>query len=375
MNVSIEEIKDEKNDEFSSDDLYNIKSWGADLSIRELIDRYNDRDMIKPELQRKYVWDKNEASYFIDSLLLGLPVPSIFLAQDSNQRWLIVDGYQRLMTVNDYIHVGVFSRDKKRFSLSNSQKINEQWRNKTFQELEDSEKRRLRNTTIHAIIFEQKEPRDNDSSLFQIFERINASGKNLMPQEIRNCIFQGIFNRLLFELNVNSDWRVLFGTENEDSRMRDIELILRFFALKSENIKNIKIAQISLKKYLNDFMGENKNLDKDTENIMRTNFNETMKLIYESFGKTAFRNFIDNSKELTSKRFHPTIFDSIAIATSNAIEVMGDNLDLKNIKLKRENLLRNEKYQQYISVRTTNIESILGRINLASKTLFDIDYV
>ena len=65
-------------DSYSNDDLYNISSWGADLSFREIISMYDEGDLVKPELQRKYVWTKVEASRFIDSILLGLPVPSVF---------------------------------------------------------------------------------------------------------------------------------------------------------------------------------------------------------------------------------------------------------------------------------------------------------
>lgn len=129
----IESIKDEINDDYSDDSLFNISSWGADLTFRELISMYEENELVKPELQRKYVWDKSEASRFIESILLGLPVPSIFLAQSGSQK-LIVDGYQRIMTVYDYVR-GVFSTDNKVFKLSNSEKINKLWRNKAFAEL------------------------------------------------------------------------------------------------------------------------------------------------------------------------------------------------------------------------------------------------
>lgn len=73
----MEEIKDEV-DSYSDDSLYNITSFGTDLSFREIVTMYKEGDLEKPELQRKYVWTKNEASRFVDSILLGLPVPSIF---------------------------------------------------------------------------------------------------------------------------------------------------------------------------------------------------------------------------------------------------------------------------------------------------------
>src|SRR5690606_8004175 len=115
--VQIDTPADEQEDFYSDDDLFKISSWGADLSFRELISRYDENEMIKPELQRHYVWDKSEASRFVDSILLGLPVPSIFLAKTHDEKLLIIDGYQRLMTIRDYVK-GIFSKDSKVFKLS-----------------------------------------------------------------------------------------------------------------------------------------------------------------------------------------------------------------------------------------------------------------
>ena len=197
--------------ETSNDDLFNITSWGADMSFRELISMYDDDELLKPELQRKYVWERAEASRFIESILLGLPIPSIFLANTKDNNKLIIDGYQRIMTVYDYVKKGVFSKDGRVFKLTNTEKINKRWRGKSFSELSDIDQKKIRQTTIHAIIFEQKHPEYNDSSLFQIFERINTSGKVLKPQEIRNCVYQGNLNSLLFPLLRFASWGVLFG--------------------------------------------------------------------------------------------------------------------------------------------------------------------
>ena len=149
----IDEVKEER-EQYSDDDLYNINSWGADLSFREIVSMYDEDELLKPELQRKYVWNKGEASRFIDSILLGLPVPSVFFAKEPNETMLIIDGFQRIMTVYDYVK-GIFSGDGKVFKLSNTENINERWRGKAFTELSVEEKRMIRNTTIHAIIFEQ----------------------------------------------------------------------------------------------------------------------------------------------------------------------------------------------------------------------------
>ena len=133
----IQHIPGEDNDYYADDDLLNIQAWGADLSFRELISRYQEGTLLKPELQRRYVWDRSEASRFIDSLLLGIPIPSIFLAKTAAETMLIVDGYQRIMTVNDFVK-GVFGGDNRVFGLSRTEKINPRWAGKTFAELSDT---------------------------------------------------------------------------------------------------------------------------------------------------------------------------------------------------------------------------------------------
>ena len=97
-----EEIRGEQ-ESYTDESLYNITSYGTDIMLSQIVEMYRSGDLEKPELQRNYVWQKSEASRFIDSILLGLPVPGIFLAKTREKKFLIVDGYQRIMTVYDYI--------------------------------------------------------------------------------------------------------------------------------------------------------------------------------------------------------------------------------------------------------------------------------
>lgn len=376
----IDDIDEEVNESYSDDDLFNINSWGADLTFRELITMYEEGELIKPELQRNYVWDKVEASRFVESILLGLPVPSIFLANLEDDTKLIIDGYQRIMTIHDYVK-GSWSSDKKSFNLSNSEKINQRWRGKTFAELTESEKRKIRSTTIHAIMFQQIKPEESDTSLYQIFERINTGGRALLPQEIRNCVYQGEVNKLLFELNSNRYWRDLFGTEKIDPRMRDMEFILRFFALKA-NIYNDKVFQpkknISLKKLLNNFMGSKENNKIESINKLRNDFEITVKFIHQNFGHNAFFN-INKTSNRIRKRFYPTIFDSLMLGTFFVLEnnatLIHNNELTTNLENKRLSLLQDEVYRNFITEGTMRTESIKGRVNKIMEDLYDISHI
>ncbi|MDO6601187.1 DUF262 domain-containing protein [Arenibacter palladensis] len=370
----IEEIKEEINDAYSNDDLYNINSWGADLSFRELITMYEEDELLKPELQRFYVWEKPEASRFIESILLGLPVPSIFLANTKDDKKLIIDGYQRIMTVYDYVKKGIWRKDGKTFKLSNTDKINDRYRGKAFSELPEQDQRRIRSTTIHAIVFEQKAPNDNDTSLFQVFERINTGGRALMPQEIRNCVNQGTFNTLLFELNKNPNWRTLFGKNEVDPRMRDMEFILRFLALDTEFIQKNESSTISLKKYLNEFMGSASSQTPKIIEERREKFNFVMQFIINHIGENAFYNITGGDESKIRKRFYPTIFDSICPAIAIAHRHFGSDIPTENLEEKRLALLKDEDYKIYISEGTMQIAHIHGRIDKALNYLFGISY-
>lgn len=368
----IAHIRSEEQDTYSDDSLFNIKPWGADLSFRELIERYEDDELVKPELQRQYVWDQPEASRFIDSLLLGLPVPSIFLAQTPDEKLLIIDGYQRIMTVRDFVR-GIFSKNKRPFALSNTEKVNSRWRGKMFNELGETEQRRIKNTTIHAIIFaQQKEPATDDTSLFQVFERINTSGRTLTAQEIRNCVAQGSLNTLLFNLNNNARWRALFGTEEPDPRMRDMEFILRFFALSSSQLRDSAKERLSLRQFLDVFMKNNAKLAKRDVDDLTARFTIAIDKCHAWFGASAFHNISPSGKTRFVPKFSPTIFDSVMIAVDGAgrrgLEPSGVMSD------RRYQLLLDEDYRFVISKETMRKTSIYTRIDKASQYLFDAAY-
>lgn len=368
--MAIDEIKEEKEERISNDDLFNITSWGADPSVRELIEQYKEGDIVKPELQRKYVWKKRDASRFVESLLLGLPVPSIFLANmEPSGKRLIIDGYQRIRTLYDYIHEGIWSGDDTAFKLVDSDIINERWRGKAYKELTDDEKRRLRNYTIHAIIFEQKQPR-NDSGLYQVFERINTSGTTLNAQEIRNCVYQGALNTLLIKLNENTLWRRMFGNDKEDSRMIDLELILRFFAMNTPNVYESNDYYISLTQLMNHYMSDHQNASESFVNSLSNDFEQVIDYIYNHFGEDAFFNL---QKDLTKlrRRLYPTVYDSLMISTYIAIQrgAAPDGL-LENRRLC---LLRDEEYRESITQGTMQVVNIKKRISKALKLIYDID--
>lgn len=216
---------EQENEDLSAPLRYSISSYGADYPIDSLVQRMNNNDIYIRNFQRSFVWTWPQASRFIESLLLGLPAPGIFLFKEiSTQRLVVVDGQQRLNSLRSF-YGGTF-RERK-FRLKG---VDEQFQGLTYENLGSEDRRILDNSILHATIFQQDEPTGDKSSIHKVFERLNTGGTPLSPQEIRACVYSGSFDSLLKQLNKDPNWRGIYGRVSD--RAKDEELILRFFALK-----------------------------------------------------------------------------------------------------------------------------------------------
>src|SRR5277367_2312529 len=187
---------------------YSITSYGADYPVDGLIKRIESDSIYIPPFQRRFVWDLKRGSRFVESLLLGLPVPGIFLSkEEKTQKLLVIDGQQRLRTLQ-YFYRGIFADSKREFSLKG---VQPQFEGLTYKSLPDEARRRLDDSILHATIVKQEEPSADESSIYHIFERLNTGGVVLRPQEIRACIYHGAFQEELKKLNDNASWRAIYG--------------------------------------------------------------------------------------------------------------------------------------------------------------------
>ena len=271
---------------------YGISSFGADFPVDGLVKRIDNGDIVVPTFdpeadgsvtnmegfQRDFVWSKSQADRFIESLLLGFPIPGIFLVQGPENVYLVLDGQQRLRTLQ------AFYKGRLREAIFRLRYVQPDFRGLLYEDLDTDSRRRLDNSIIHATIVRQEEPSDDQSSIYQIFERLNTGGTLLQPQEIRVALFSGPLVNLLRNLNGESQpWRELVG--NRSKRLKDQELILRFFAMRSRANE----YSAPMKEFLNLYAGWNRNLDKEPELELREIFNSTVSAIYEYFGADAFR--------------------------------------------------------------------------------------
>lgn len=342
MNDNIEIIDSEEDD--SMPFRYSITTFGTDYTIDGIIERLNKGKIFVPPFQRNYVWPIQRASRFIESLILGLPVPGIFL-HEKDKKLQVVDGQQRITTLLRF-----YNNDfgGKPFKLVG---VQEELQGKTINELTQGDRDRLDDCMLHATIFKQDEPTEDESSIFMVFERLNTGGLPLQPQEVRACVYYGEFNRVLSDLTENPHWRTIFG--NKNPRMKEEELILRFFAL-YYNLHNYKKG---LKNFLNTFMASNKNLNQIAEQDLHSLFEPTIELLHNTIGDTCFKK---------GNQVNAAILDSFMVAVAR---IGSGNLQSEKVKFVYETLLQTPEYLELVDSSTSSEKSVNGRIRMVIEEL------
>jgi uncharacterized protein with ParB-like and HNH nuclease domain len=180
---------------------YDIAAYPADLTLNTIKEMWDNKDIVIPEFQRNFVWTIEQSSLLIESFLLGLPVPQIFLYVDDKNKNLVIDGQQRILSIIFYLD-GYFGSEtihgrRQVFRLHGLDERSP-YANKKFTDLDEASQRKLKfNSVLRAINIKQLNPKEENTSVYHIFERLNTGGTPLKPQEIRNCVFLGDFVRLL----------------------------------------------------------------------------------------------------------------------------------------------------------------------------------
>ena len=351
------EVKDtaEEEDESISNSKYQIASYGADYTIDSLVQRVDREDIYVPPFQRSYVWTINQASKFVESLLLGLPVPGIFLSKDRDRKLVVIDGQQRLLTLAKF-YKGVFD-DASRFQRFELKNVRGDFLGKTYETLNDDDRRQLDDSILHATIVQQVSPEDDDSSIYHIFERLNTGGTKLQPQEIRACVYYGKFITLLGEINDYQDWRDIYGSKNR--RGKDQELILRFLALYFKGDK----YQKPLNEFLNSFTSTNRNLNTQQASRFAEVFKNAISVANKSMGRAAFR---------SQRVLNAAVFDSMLVGIARRLE-SGPIRNLERVKAVHDELVRNVDYVELYTSATTDEKNIERRIDIATRAFADIE--
>ncbi len=297
-----------------------------DYAVRTLMDMIVEGDIrLDPDYQRLYRWDDMKASRFIESIFLNIPVPVIYMAEEADGKFTVIDGQQRLTSLVRYIRANdVDSMFPERtlgpLSLAGL-KIRSDLVGKAYTGLETVDRSALAKRPIRCIVVLN----ESDSSLkFEVFERLNSGSASLTDQEVRNCIYRGSFNQMLKKLANNPKFQEMVSLPDEARKtMKDAELVLRFFAYRT--LDDASNYSDNYKEFLNNYMEENREWPTARIANMERLFNQTVYLIYDSLGTgMAFRKPSDRMNpahaRFAANRINGAIYEAQMIAFSRLVE-------------------------------------------------------
>jgi uncharacterized protein with ParB-like and HNH nuclease domain len=363
---------------------YDISASPNDFNIKTLFDFISSGVVKIPGFQRNYVWDIKRASKLIESILIGIPIPQIFLYEEARNRFMVIDGQQRYMTIY-YFMKERFPRKEKRqelriifdqnkgipesilndseyftdFKLSlPTPQINQKnkFHGLDYSTLDEDDRISFELRTIRNIIIKQSAPEDNHSVVFEVFNRLNSGGVNLKPQEIRTSLFHSNFYDMLYRINLNETWRALTPSEIPDLNMKDIEILLRGFAMLVDG----ESYKPSMTKFLNKFSYGAKSFSDE-----RINYLEQLFLAFLAKVSKA------DSKLFHSKtgRFNISIYEAIFVAVCQRA-FSHKNLDVPDIDSgKVEKLKDDSVFLEATQNRTSNSKNVSDRMDRALELL------
>jgi len=350
-----------------------------DFLLPQIIDfvRGNKWINLRPEYQRRLVWDAGKRSRFIESLLLNIPIPPVFLYEWELGRYEVMDGQQRLSAVVDFYGNG--------FALKGLEKWTELTGSR-YTDLPDTLQRGLDRRRLSATVLLVERPKDKLAQHSDIrklvFDRLNTGGLQLNAQELRNCLYDGSFNKLLIELSKEASfqraWDIPLYEDHVDSagnvreplasdrlyrRMLDCEIVLRFFAFRRHG-KIRGSVRAMLDKCMED------HLSSSSIDIQRsgTEFRERLAFAVQLFGSRAFRYEDENSKW----RLSQPLYDAVIVAVDRLWQSRADLLKRKRaINKALAALLKKKAAYAVIVGRPNTAKAIENRIALVESVLAD----
>lgn len=315
-----------------------------DFTVSTVNTYINEGHIIIPEFQRGYVWNRSQASRLIESLIIQCPIPVVFLSQNSDESLSVIDGNQRLSSIN------LFLADK--FPLQGLTAYPE-LDGFSFSELDPRFKRHIQNRTIRCIVI----LKDTHPQIkFDVFERLNTGSVKLNAQELRHGIHSGRLMTMLEELAKTEQWKEATGI-SKDKRMKSEELILRFLALSD----NWRSYEQPLSGFLTKFSEKLRNLNKDQEDELKKTFLRTLETCCSLFGTHVFRTVGSDKKKL---QFNAALYDAqmMAVHELNLSDTQLLKANRKEIAKATSAMLEDELFSRHISQATTNKNALQGRI-------------
>lgn len=367
-----------------------VKPDNGRISIAEMISNYTTGELIlNPNFQRMFRWSPVQKSRLIESILLGIPLPPLFIAQDKNGIDTVIDGVQRLSTILEFtknlsvtykytdkdeideeeeieeeIEEEEISVNHRSFKLQNLKKIKE-LNNKDWDDIGPIVQRLIKKTYLSVISISTV---NNENTKYELFQRLNTGGSQLSAQEIRNCLIimkdESFYNKLnLFILESNFVESLALSNPKIKAKY-PMELLVRYLVAKRNkiNLEGLSISNIILSEFFDD---EISNLIDDVDfNIDSELFllDKTINLLYSNFNKTTFQK---NGKG----GFNNSLYEVVLVGLAENFDKYEGNIDtLKNI-IENE-IYTHYTYKEYTKHGKKAIDRFLALNNL-SRELFN----
>ncbi len=258
--------------------------------------------ILQPDFQRQFVWDRKKASRLIESVLLRVPLPIIYLSEQPDGKEYVIDGQQRLTSLFSFID-GKFP-DGEPFKLTGLTAYSE-LNKKPFLDLSEELQDRISDYTLRTVTLLRQ---SDDNLKFEIFERLNTGSEPLNDMELRNCVYRGSYNRLLKEMATDPDFRTLLGLTKPDKRMKDIELTLRFAAFYHSTY--LKYTS-PMKRFFNEDMKSHQEINPVDAAKLKAAFKNALQIIKSLLGsQNAFKRYYAGDSRNPNGHWEPQKFNA-----------------------------------------------------------------
>lgn len=333
---------------------FEIATYPSDYTLEILSAMVAKGEITVPDYQRKYVWTIQQASKLIESFLMGLPVPQIFLYVNEESIFEVIDGQQRLRSVAYFLSGYYGDPDaqgrQKIFKLTGLSEKSP-YKNKSFSNLEERVQRKLKSQVLRAINIKQLSPSGESTSVYHIFERLNTGGTLLKPQEIRNAVFRGKIVSALQSLNMTEGWLTILGLKEPERTQKDVELVLRLFSL----FRVWRAYEKPMKEYLNRQMKSNRSFSSDNAREFSERFPKAVALVRMALGDRPFR---------PKRVVNAAVLEAVMIALLENPEI-----DVNRLRVNYPKLFADQDFLKGTTGATTDTKILYDRIERASAIL------